>query len=136
MTQTTILTRGMFAVQDIIAPPSMEVDYDHVQIGETYFRTLFVAGYPRFVNANWLAPLINFDHTLEIAMYIYPTEASGVLSDLRRKIAEMEATLSTDLQRGKVIDPTVQTTLGDAQALQEQLAKGAERFFQFALYVT
>ena len=27
-------------------------------------RTLFVAGYPRFVAANWLSPLINFDHSL------------------------------------------------------------------------
>lgn len=130
------LAGGMMSVQDIIAPPAIEVDFDHIKVGDTYFRTLFVAGYPRFVSANWLAPLINFDHTLEIAMYHYPVEAKDILSELRRKIGEMEATLATDLSQGKVIDPAVQVALQDAQSLQEQLAKGAERFFQFALYVT
>lgn len=130
------LASGMMSVQDIIAPSAIEVDFDHIKVGDTYFRTLFVAGYPRFVSANWLAPLINFDHTLEIAMYHYPVEAKDILSELRRKIGEMEATLATDLSQGKVIDPAVQIALQDAQSLQEQLAKGAERFFQFALYVT
>ncbi len=130
------LSRGMMSVQDIVAPPAIEVDFDHLKIGDTYFRSLFVAGYPRFVSANWLAPLINFDHTLEIAMYHYPVEAKDVLSELKRKIGEMEATIATDLQQGKVLDPAVQVALQDAQALQEQLAKGAERFFQFALYIT
>ncbi len=127
---------GMVSVQDIIAPAAIEVDFDHLKIGDTYFRTLFVAGYPRFVSANWLSPLINFDHSLDIAMFIYPTEGKTVLDDLRRKITEMEAEISTDIQRGKIIDPSTQAKLEDAHALQEQLVKGVERFFQFALYIT
>jgi len=127
---------GMVSVQDIIAPAAIEVDFDHLKIGNTYFRTLFVAGYPRFVSANWLSPLINFDHSLDIAMFIYPTEGKTVLDDLRRKITEMEAEISTDIQRGKIIDPSTQAKLEDARALQEQLVKGVERFFQFALYIT
>src|SRR4030066_1810542 len=76
------LGKGMVSVQDIIAPPAIEVDFDYLKIGNKYFRTLFIAGYPRFVSANWLAPLINFDHSLEIAMYIYPIEGKGVLDNL------------------------------------------------------
>ena len=87
------LSRGMVSVQDVIAPGAIEVDFDFIKIGSKYFRTLFVAGYPRFVSANWLSSLINFDHSLDIAMYIYPVEGRGVLDDLRRKIAEMEARL-------------------------------------------
>jgi conjugal transfer ATP-binding protein TraC len=130
------LAPGLVSVKDIIAPPAMEVDFDHLKIGNTFFRTLYVVGYPRFVGANWLAPLINFDHTLEIAMYQYQVESREILEDLKRKIGEMEATISTELQRGKVLDPGVQIALDDALALQQQLAKGAERFFQFGLYVT
>ncbi|MBI4037509.1 DUF87 domain-containing protein [Candidatus Curtissbacteria bacterium] len=130
------LSQGVVSVKDIIAPPAIEVDFDFVKIGSTYFRTLFVVGYPRFVQANWLAPIINFEHTLEIAMYSYPVEAKGVLDDLKRKITEMEATIATDIQHGRVMDPTVQAALEDAQVLQEELVKGAERFFQFGLYVT
>ena len=130
------LGKGMVSIQDIIAPPAIEVDFDYLKIGNKYFRTLFIAGYPRFVSANWLAPLINFDHSLEIAMYIYPIEGKGVLDNLRRKIAEMEAEIQTDVERGRLINPSTQAKLEDACSLQEQLVKGAERFFQFGLYIT
>jgi len=130
------LARGLVDIKDLIAPPALEVDFDHLKIGNTYFRTLFVSGYPRFVGANWLAPLINFEHTLNIAMFYYPVGSKGVLEDLRRKIAEMEATIATDVERGRVVDPSVQAALEDAKALQEQLVKGVERFFQFSLYIT
>jgi len=128
--------QGLVSVKDIIAPESLEVDFSYLRIGSTYFRTLFVAGYPRFVNANWLAPLINFDHTLDIAMYVYPVEGRSVMEDLKRKIAEMEAEIQTDIQSGKVVNIDTQVKLEDARVLREQLAKGAEHFFQFALYVT
>lgn len=128
--------RGLVSIKDIIAPSYVEVDIDNIHINNTYYRTLFVAGYPRFVNANWLSPLISYDHSLHISMYIYPTEARVILEDLRRKIAEMEATIQSDIKRGRIVDPGVQVALDDALSLQAQLAKGAERFFQFGLYVT
>jgi len=130
------LGAGMVSVQDVIAPSAIEVDFDYLKIGNTYFRTLFVAGYPRFVSANWLSPLINFDHSLDISMFVYPVEGKTVLDDLRRKITEMEAEISTDIQRGKIVDPSTQAKLEDAHSLQEQLVKGIERFFQFGLYIT
>lgn len=127
---------GTSSVKDVIAPESIEVDFSDIKINDTYYRTMFVAGYPRFVNANWLSPLINFNHSLSISMFIYPVEGKGVIEDLRRKIAEMEAEISGDMQRGRIINIDTQVKLEDARTLQEQLAKGAERFFQFGLYVT
>ena len=130
------LAKGSVSIKDIIAPSYVEVDFNHLKIDERYYRTLYVVGYPRYVSANWLYSLITFDHPLYISMYIYPTETKGVLEDLKRKIAEMEATIENDIKAGKVVDPTVQVALDDALALQAELAKGAERFFQFGLYIT
>ena len=124
------------SMKDIVAPPSIVVDFDNLKIGNFYFRTLFVAGYPRFVSANWLEPLISFNHTLDIAMYIYPTKSEEVLENLKRKVGEMEATIQSDMKRGRVIEPSIQVALEDALGLQQELAKGAQRFFQFGLYVT
>lgn len=124
------------AVTDVIAPPAIEVDFDLLKIGDWYYRSLFVAGYPRFVSANWLEPLVSFNHTLDISMYIYPTRSEEILENLKRKVGEMEATIQSDLKRGRVIEPSVQVALEDALALQQELAKGSERFFQFGLYVT
>src|SRR3990172_731977 len=130
------LAKGAVSIKDIIAPSFIEVDFNHLKIDDKFYRTLYVVGYPRYVSANWLYPLITFDHPLYISMYIYPTEAKTVLEDLKRKIAEMEATIETDIKAGKVVDPTVQVALDDALSLQAELAKGAERFFQFGLYIT
>lgn len=121
---------------DVIAPGNMEVDFDYVKIGEVYLRTLFVGGYPRFVTPGWLEPIINFDHSMDISFYVYPVDGKSVLDDLRRKITEMEAEISTDIQRGKLINPSTQAKLEDARVLQEQLVKGSERFFEFSFYIT
>ena len=129
-------TQGLVTTKDIIAPSSLEVDFNHIRIDNKYYRTLFVAAYPRFVGINWLSSLINFDSSLNISMFIYPTDGKEVLDDLRRKITEMEAELSTDIQRGRLINPGTQAKLEDALNLQANLVKGEERFFQFGLYIT
>ncbi len=125
-----------FTLTDVLAPADMEIDFRDLRINQNFYRSYFISGYPRFIEPNWLEPLISFDHSLSVSMFIYPSQSKGVLDDLKRKIAEMEATIQTDLERGRVIDPAVQVALDDAQSLQEQLVKGAERFFQLALYVT
>ena len=129
-------SQGMISTKDIIAPSSLEVDFNHIRIDNKYYRTLFVAAYPRFVGINWLSSLINFDASLNISMFIYPTDGKEVLDDLRRKITEMEAELSTDIQRGRLVNPATQAKLEDALNLQANLVKGEERFFQFGLYIT
>ncbi len=129
------LAEGVTDVVDIIAPSAIEEDFNFLRIGDSYVQTLFVAGYPRYVSSNWLLPLINFEHTIDISMHIYPVEGKTVLDDLRRKIAEMEAEITNDLQQGKAINPSTQAKLEDARLLQEQLVRGIERFFLFGLYI-
>ncbi len=131
-----VMAQGSLTLRDVIAPSAIEIDFNHLKIGNIYFRTLFVAGYPRFVAANWLEPLINFDHSLNISMFVYPVEGKGVLDELHRKIAEMEAEIQSDIQRGRIVNPDTKARLEDARTLQEVLVKGIERFFQFGLYVT
>jgi type IV secretory pathway VirB4 component len=123
-------------VLDVIAPQSIEEDFDFFKINDVYFRTIFIGGYPRFVAPGWLEPVVNFDSSLDISFYIYPVDGKTVLDDLRRKIAEMEAELSTDIERGRIVDPGTQAKLEDARSLQEQLVKGIERFYEFSFYIT
>ena len=128
--------QGLVTIQDIIAPEAIEVDFTYQKINSTYTRTFFIAGYPRTVPANWLSPLINFPHRTDISMYIYPVEIQKIMDDLRRKITEMEAEIQSDIRSGKISNINTEVKLEDARSLQEQLAKGAERFFQFGLYIT
>ncbi|HVZ59077.1 MAG TPA: DUF87 domain-containing protein [Patescibacteria group bacterium] len=130
------LEKGMLSLVDLIAPSSVEVDFRYIRVGEKFYSTLFIIGYPRYVSPNWLEPIIDYEHSLDISMFCYPTQSVDVLTDLRRKIAEMEATLASDAEHGKPEDPKIQAALEDAMNLQEELAKGVERFFQFSFYIT
>lgn len=123
-------------IVELLAPQGIEVDWRTLKIDDTLYRTLFVTNYPRFVTSGWLEPLINFDHSLTTSFFIYPVAGKTILDDLRRKVAEMEAEIATDAQRGRVINPGTQAKLEDALSLQDELVKGAERFFQFGFYVT
>lgn len=134
--EPTSTTNGQLTLEDVLAPSEIEVDFTHLRINNSYFRSYYVTGYPRFVEPNWIEPVISFDHSLLISMFIYPTESVGVLDQLKRKIAEMEATLQVDIERGKAVDPAVELALEDAKALQDQLVRGTERFFQFAVYIS
>jgi len=128
--------RGTVSIKDIIAPSAAEIDFDHLKIGDIYFRTLFMSGYPRYVGANWLAPLINFDESLDISMFYFPVETRGVINRLQRKIAEMQSEISTEISEGHLVNPDVKLAVQDAQLLQDSLVAGEEKFFQFALYAT
>ncbi|MGA2967760.1 MAG: VirB4-like conjugal transfer ATPase, CD1110 family [Candidatus Levyibacteriota bacterium] len=128
--------REASSIPDMIAPSSVEIDFNSIKVGEKYSKTLFVVGYPRYVSPDWLEPLIEFDHSMNVSMFIYPASSPDVLSDLRRKIAEMEATITSQVEEGLEEDPKIKASLEDALSVQEELAKGMERFFQFSLYIT
>lgn len=129
-------SRGLVTIKDIVAPEAIEVDFTFQKINSTYTRTLFVAGYPRSVPANWLSPLINYPHQINTSMFIYPVDSGEILDNLKRKITEMEAEIQSDLRAGKISNINTEIKLEDARFIREELAKGSERFYQFGLYVT
>ncbi len=128
--------QGLVTIQDIVAPEAIEVDFTYQKINSTYTRTLFVAGYPRTVPANWLSPLINYPHQMNVSMFIFPVDSKEIMDNLKRKITEMEAEIQSDIRAGKISNINTEVKLEDARVIREQLAKGAERFYQFGLYVT
>jgi conjugal transfer ATP-binding protein TraC len=123
-------------VFDVIAPNLIEIDFDFLKVNDVYHRSMYVSDYPRFVSPGWLEQVINFDASQDISFFIYPIEGKGVLDELLHKIAEMEAEIATDIERGKIINPSTKAKLEDARLLQEELVKGAEHFFEFAFYLT
>ena len=133
---TEVFQHGKTTVADIVAPSSIEVDFRNIRVGERFYKTFFITGYPRYVSTGWLEPLVDFEHAINISMFVYPVYVDDVLSNLKRKIGEMEATIASAEENNKPINPKVTAALQDALALQAELAKGMERFFQFGLYVT
>lgn len=127
---------GDLTTQDVIAPIDLEVDFNHLEMGNYYSQTLFISGYPRYVGPNWLSPIINFEHSLRISTFYYPVDSKVILDKLKKKIGEMEATLYGQMEERKVVDPSLKVSLSDAQQLQDSIAEGTEKYFHFAMYIT
>ncbi|NTW61879.1 DUF87 domain-containing protein [Candidatus Saccharibacteria bacterium] len=128
--------KGITTLRDLIAPSSIEIHSDHFRLGTKYGRTLYVYGYPRQIYTGWLSSLINIDEVLDVSMFIYPVESQVVLTNLRKKVTQLEASISVNNDKGRTRDPGLEAAIGDAEELRDQLQVGAERFFRFGLYVT
>ena len=127
--------QSLFNLKDLIAPSYIEIDFNDIIIDSTYYRTLIVTAYPRKVNNTWLSPLINYEDEIGISLFFYPIGSDLIINQLRRKIAELEASLTIQLQGGKVLDPREKVKLEDAQKLIESVASGAEKFFKLSFYI-
>lgn len=128
--------KGITALRDFIAPSSIEFSGKHFQLGTRYARTYFVYGYPRELSTGWLSTIINVDEVIDLSMYIYPVESQVVLENLRKKVAQLEAGIQIDAEKGRVRDPAKQHAITDAEEIRDKLQVGEERFFRFGLYFT
>ena len=129
-------SQGLIDVKDIIAPSAIEVNFSNMVIGSKYFRSYFVVDYPSVVNPNWLEPLINFEYPIDISTFYYPKDTGEMLKLLKRRIAEFQATINIQIKGGQQGDPIIKQKLEDALTLQQQLAAGNEKFFQYGMYLT
>lgn len=128
--------KGITALRDFIAPSSIEYFNTHFQLGTRYARTYYVYGYPRQLTTGWLSSMVNLDEVLDLSMYIYPVESQVVLENLRKKVAQLEAGIMIDSEKGRVRDPAKQSAITDAEEMRDKLQVGEERFFRMGLYFT
>lgn len=131
-----VFTEGMSSILDIIAPAVFVVGPNELQIGEQYTKTLFVYTYPRYLQTNWLSGIIDYDITMDIAMFVYPLETRGVMSDLRKELGQLESSQTIQHEHGMVSDPELETAVGDIEELRGTLQRGESRLFHYSLYFT
>ncbi|MCL2280843.1 DUF87 domain-containing protein [Candidatus Saccharibacteria bacterium] len=128
--------KGITTLRDLIAPASIEFKSGYFMLGTRWCRTLYVYAYPRSIYTGWLSSIINLDEVIDISMFIYPVDSLIVMNNLRKKVTQLEASMSIDAERGKVRDPALEAAYRDAEELRDQLQAGMEKFYRFGLYVT
>lgn len=132
----SLFEQGLFSIRDLIAPATIVLKNNYLQLNNYYVRTLFVLTYPQYVETNWLTPLINFDLSFDISMHIYPMESADIMRMLRRKATEMESSMRLNEERGAIRDPELEIAYQDTEELRDNLQRGSERLFHYALYFT
>lgn len=123
-------------ILDAIAPAAFVLTTDHIQLDNLLAKTLFVYTYPRFLETNWLYPMINMDVPMDISMFIYPVETGTLLPQLRRRVTQLEASYNLERERGQVRNPELETAITDIEQLRDVLTRGETRLFHFSLYTT
>ena len=123
-------------LHDILAPSALEISPNFLHLGKKLTRTFFVYNYPRFLNTNWFAPIINLDKTLDISMFIYPMDTGIALKNMRKKVAQIESEISMREEKGLVRDPMLETAYKDLEDLRDKLQQAREKVFKFGIYIT
>lgn len=131
-----IYQQGLTTIRDLIAPSSMEIRYDSLRIEGMYAQSFYVYAYPRYLDVNWLSPIVNFDVTMDISQFIYPIDSGQIMKVLKKKVTQMQSSVRMKQEKGMISDPALETALQDAEELRVQIQRGQEKFFQFALYFT
>ena len=131
-----LLERGLISVRDLIAPALLAIKPTYMQLNGRYAKTIFVLTYPQYIEANWLSPVINFDVSFDISMHIYPVDSSEIMRMLKRKVTEMGSSLRINAEKGAIRDPELEIAFQDAEELRDNLQRGLEKFFHYALYFT
>ena len=131
-----LLEKGLISVRDLIAPALIAMKPTYMQLNSRYVKTIFVLTYPQYIEANWLSPVINFDISFDISMHIYPADSQDIMRMLKRKVTEMESSLRINAEKGAIRDPELEIAFQDAEELRDNLQRGIEKFFHYALYFT
>src|SRR3989344_1452403 len=131
-----IYEAGQLELQDVIAPSALQINANHIRIGEKVARTVFVFAYPRFLAANWFSPIINLDAVFDISMFVHPIDTALVLRQLQKKVAEVLSQIHMREEKGMVRDPMLDTAYQDLEELRDKLQQAQEKLFSFGLYMT
>lgn len=127
---------GLATLLDLIAPAALVVTPSHLKLNNRFVRTIFVYNYPRYVQTNWLSEVINYDVEFDMSLFIYPQDSAHIMTNLRRRATQLEATETIEQERGLIRDPELETAIGDIEELRDVLQRGESRLFQFSLYLS
>lgn len=128
--------QGVSSLKDILAPAAFKASSRFLEIDGKFATTLFVTTYPRYLDTNWFAPIVNYDIEFDVAMFVYPQDSAAILKKLKKRVTQVSASISMQQEAGKVRDPQLETAYQDIEELRDRLVQGTERFFQYGLYIT
>jgi len=131
-----IYESGVLELKDIIAPSALKVSPKELHLGEKIARTFFAISYPRYLNDNWLSPVINLDKVFDISIYVHPIDTARVLRQFQKKVAEIQSQIIIREEKGLVRDPKLDTAHRDLEELRDKLQQAQERLFDVGLYLT
>lgn len=123
-------------VRDFVAPSSLRISGEYLQLGERYAKTFFIFSYPRYLTTGWFSPIVNLDVPMDISFFIHPTDTSETLKELRKKITATKAEMMERQEKGLIRSPELEFAYQNMEELRNRLQTGTDKMFSFGLYLT
>ncbi|OQA52105.1 MAG: AAA-like domain protein [candidate division WS2 bacterium ADurb.Bin280] len=130
------IEKSSASMLDFVAPSSFQITSDHLQINDLFVKTLFVYSYPRFLNTNWLSPVINYDISMDVGIHIAPLESDIFLDRLHKQAGRLESSRQIEQEKGLVRNPQLDSAISDVDQLRDDLSSGQQRIFKIGMYFT
>ncbi len=131
-----LLEKTKIEAKDIIAPSSVVVNLDHIELERKKIKSFSVFSYPRYLNTGWFSPIINLNIPMDIGIHINPIDTGPVLQRLRKKVTEVTADISEKEEKGEIRDPALEVAYQDMETLRDKLQTAQEKMFQMGLYIS
>lgn len=131
-----IYSAATLQLQDVIAPPAVEIGSSTMKLGDKIAKTYFAMSYPRILTAGWLAPIINLDKVFDVSIHVSPIDTSEILKDFQKKVAEVESQIIGRQNQGMVRDPQLDAAYQNLESLRDNLMQATEKMFEVGLYIT
>jgi type IV secretory pathway VirB4 component len=122
-------------VADVVSPAGLDAARSHLLLDGRYVRVLGLAEYPRYVYANWLGRLVDFDAPLDISLHIDPLDSGTTVRQLTHKLVEFQSSRMLDARSGKIASAEREVAYEDVERLRDALQRGEERVFSASLYL-
>jgi type IV secretory pathway VirB4 component len=126
----------IFGVEDIIAPPSIEIKQNLIRLGERLAKNYFIFSYPRYLNIGWTSSLINLNFPLDISFFLHPMDTESVLKKLRKRVTEIQAEIMEREEKGLIRDPVLEVAFNDLEELRDRLQTAQEKMLRLGIYIT
>jgi conjugal transfer ATP-binding protein TraC len=123
-------------IKNIITPSAIQIDANHMKIGDKLAKTIFIFTYPRYLSTGWFSPVLNMAEMMDISIFIHPTDSAIAMKRLRKAAGQIEAQISEGADKGSVRNPMLETALHDVETLRDTLQQGQENLFSVGVYIT
>lgn len=94
---------GELSVNDRIAPDAVRIESDHLVVGTTYHRTLYIYDFPEEVDRDFLQPLAELKHRIKIVKFMSKMPQHKAMKFIGKKKAQLLAAEQTTSD-GNVLD--------------------------------
>ena len=123
------------SLTDIVAPAAIHIEPRSLNVSGRLSRILFAVSYPRYLNDEWLSPILNLEREMDVSIIIHPIDTNETLKKFQKKVAEVESQINERADKGMVRDPQLDAAYRNLEELRDKLQQAEEKLFDVGLYI-